>query len=141
MTLMRAIVAFLISCAAFAQHPDGAKLVGHWVGSGRFYDVKVQAERGSIAFDLHFQPDLTLTGTVGGAKLQPCKPKKIGSSIDFYTTLRGNVFPKKGFRKDHLVLLVTQTDGKEMSADFHLKTNFIFDWSMRPGEVIAIRKE
>ena len=134
-----ALIPVLLACTSFAQAIDSSKLAGSWVGAGRFYNAKLRTETGSLPFVLHVQPNLTVSGTVGGASLQPCKPKRTGDRIEFEVTLRGEVSPEKRLQKGYLVLLITQVDGEKLSGDFHLKSNLIFDWNMRPGELQAIR--
>jgi hypothetical protein len=127
------LLAFLDS--AQAQAPDPAKLAGHWVGDGRFFNVAFQAEFGHVPFDLRIQSDLTLTGTVGAAQIRPAPPRFERDRVDYYATLQGELRPGSDFRKDHLVLLVTVAEGDKLVADFHLKSNFVWDWTMRPGVV------
>ena len=137
LAIRRLVVLGLISLlgSAQAQAPDPAKLAGHWVGDGRFFNVAFQAEFGYVPFDLQIQSDLTLTGTVGAAHIQPTPARVERDRIDYYATLQGELRSGSDFRKDHLVLLVAVADGDKLVADFHLKSNFVWDWTMRPGVV------
>lgn len=139
MRLTPALIPVLLACTSFAHAIDSSKLAGTWVGAGRFYNAKLQTETGSLPFVLHFQPDLTVSGSVGGASLQPCKPKQAGDRIEFEITLHGEISPVKSLHKGYLVLLITQAAGEKLSGDFHLKSNLIFDWNMGPGELQATR--
>jgi len=131
--LILVLLAFLGS--AQAQSPDPAKLPGHWVGNGRFFNAAFQTEFGHVPFDLWIQSDLTLTGTVGAAHIRPTSARLERDRIDYYVTLQGEIRPGSDFHKDHLVLLITVADGDKLEADFHLKSNFVWDWTMRPGVV------
>lgn len=131
---------WLVSSAIGAQpfHPD--MLVGNWVASGRFYNQAFQHEFGSVDFDLQIDKDWTLRGHVGSSSITPVKPTLEGQTIVYAATLQGAIRPGSSFAKDRLVLLLTSAEGGKISGDFHLKSNFIFDWSMRPGEFVATRK-
>jgi hypothetical protein len=137
LAILRLVVLGLISLWGFAQAqaPDPAKLAGHWVGAGRFFNVAFQAEFGHVPFELQIQSDLTLTGTVGAAQIKPTPPRFERDRIDYYATLQGDIRPGSDFRNDHLVLLVTVAESDKLVADFHLKSNFVWDWTMRPGVV------
>jgi len=139
MKLPYSLIPILLACTSFAHAFDGSKLAGTWAGSGRFYNAKLRTESGPLRFVLHFQPDLTVSGTVGGATLQPCKPRRTGDKVEFEVALRGEISPDKNLHKTYLVLLITQLDGEKLSGDFHLKSNLIFDLNMRPGELQATR--
>lgn len=128
-----ALAALAAPLAARAEGPDAAKLAGHWTGQGRFYDADVQKRHGSIPFDLSVSPDLVLSGTVGGAAIRPARGKRHRQQVDFELLLTGDVLPGADFKKDHLVLVITGATGEAVSGDFHLKSNFIFDLTMRPG--------
>lgn len=135
------MMALLIAGAAQAQPVDPTQLVGRWAGAGRLFDVKVQAEHGPMPLRLQIAPDLTLTGTVGGVAIRPSQGKPVNERIDFHAHLDGPVRPEGALKKDHLVLLVTQADGQAMQADFHLKTNFSWDFSMRVGHLVATKAD
>jgi hypothetical protein len=128
-----ALVALVAPLGARAEGPDAAKLAGHWTGQGRFYNADFQKQHGSIPFDLTVSPDLVLSGTAGGAAITPARGERHGQQVDFELLLTGDVLPGTDFKKDHLVLVVTRADGAAVSGDFHLKSNFVFDLTMRPG--------
>lgn len=139
MPVLRTLLSCCFALAAFAQAPTG--LPGHWTGMGRFHNVRFQTQFGSLPFDLRIGPDLTLTGTVGGARIQPSRVVTRKDRQDFYAELEGEIRPGKAFRKRRLVLLVTHVEGNRLVADFHLKTNFVWDWTMRQGTLEAARKD
>jgi hypothetical protein len=137
-----ACVLFFLSLAsvAFAQAPDGATLVGRWSGPGRLYEVKLHQAHGPIPFTLDIAEDLTLTGTVGGARIAAATPRHTANRIDYYAVLEGRVHPASELAKDHLVILITRVDDERLSADFHLKSRFRWDMSMHPGSLEARRR-
>lgn len=125
---------------AWAQPLDPDGLPGNWIGSGRFYNREFQDAFGSVGFELQIERDLTMSGTVGSAVLTPVKPRVEAGAVVYAATLRGEIRPGSAFQKDHMVLLLTATGPTRMTGDFHLKSNFVFDWSMRPGELVLTRK-
>lgn len=134
----------LLALAASAQGStvDVAQLPGNWRGEGHYYEVKLQRGGAPPAFELAIAPDLTLSGTVGAARVVPAQPVAIGRRIDYQVVLVGAVDDGKFLKdKDHLMILVTVVDGGRMSADFHLKSRFGFDFSMHPGSLEAIRSD
>lgn len=141
MTVRRVLVSLLFTLSALMTAADPGRLPGRWSGVGRFYNVKFQATFGPLPFDLHIAQDLTLTGTVGGARILPCRPTTNHGRQDFRAELEGAIRPEKAFRKRRLVLMVTKAEGDTLVADFHLKTNFVWDWTMRVGHLEATRMQ
>lgn len=132
---------FALSGSASAQHIDATPLPGTWHGEGRFYEVKLQRTAEPPTFVLAIAPDLTLSGTVGAARVAPAQPVAIGARrIDYQVVLDGAVGPGDHLKgKDHLMILITAVEGERFSADFHLKSRFGFDFSMHPGSLEAVR--
>jgi hypothetical protein len=130
---LAALFTFLAPLDARGEGVDAGTLAGHWTGQGRLLDVELQKKHGPVAIDLSIAPDLTLTGTVGGATIRPAKGGRNGRRIDFQVLLTGQVRTGPDFEKDHLVLLVTRADDTTASIDFHIKTNFTLDLTMRQG--------
>jgi hypothetical protein len=131
-----ALVALVTGSAALsAKKVDPALVVGHWSGQGTFRDLAFQRQHGTLPFNLVIGPDHRLSGTVGGATIQPCLMKKGGSRLAFHALLSGQVRPENAFRKNRLALLITQTQEGWFKADFQLKSSAAFDPSMRQGWV------
>jgi len=116
--ILRTFAVLCFAGIASAQTPDISRLAGDWVGAGRFRNVSFQNEFGSVPFALHIDPDFTLSGKVGNAKIEPCKPKIDGSRIDYYATVQGDIRPENVFRKNHLVLLIMQVDDTNLLQTF-----------------------
>ncbi|NQV13814.1 hypothetical protein HQ531_00040 [bacterium] len=118
------------------------RYLGSWNGEGRFYNVKLSAEVGKLSFQLEIKPDFSITGQVGNATLRDAK-----LSVDEHNggymikgQLEGKIFTGSDFHKKNVIFLMHIPEGDEINGDFHLKSNFIFDFSMRPGEFTLIRK-
>jgi hypothetical protein len=136
----------LVSLIAVAQTAPGqsidvGQLPGTWHGEGRFYEVKLLRENQAPAFDLTIALDLTLSGTVGEARIVATRPTTVGKRIDYHVMLDRPVGRGEFLKdKDHLVILITAADAASLSADFHMKSRFGFDFSMHPGSLEAVRK-
>lgn len=63
-----------------AKKVNPAQVVGHWSGQGTFLDFAFQRQHGTLPFDLVISPDHRLSGSVGGATIQPCLMKKAGAA-------------------------------------------------------------
>lgn len=135
------LMACLVPLAGYSAEIDPAHLPGNWVGTGRYYEVKLQRQADAPRFDLTIGPDLTLTGTVGTARLVPTRPRASGERVDYFVLLEGSVAQHAALRsKDHLLILITQLAPDSFEADFHLKSSFGFDFTMHPGALHADRK-
>jgi hypothetical protein len=128
--------------SAQAQSIDAALLPGSWRGEGRYYETRLQRANRPPEFELSIGPDLTLSGTVGGARIVPARPAAVGPRIDYAVVLDGPVAAGKSLDgKDHLMVLITVVGRDSFSADFHLKSRFGFDFSMHPGSLEAVRAD
>lgn len=129
---------FLNSPLLTATALESSHLPGHWSGDGHYYEVKLQKRLRAPHFDLRIDPDLTLSGEIGDARIRPAKPRAVGTRIDYHVELIGTVVTSLE-RKKHLVILITHIDDGAFSADFHLKSRNGFDLTMHPGSLEAIR--
>jgi hypothetical protein len=59
--------------------------------------------------------------------------------IEVRAKLSRPVAADPAFAKDRLVLVVTSLGDSTANAEFHLKTNFIYDVRMREGHVVLAR--
>ncbi len=138
------VVLLLVVAAPFprdsaAQSLDPARLVGRWSGTGGFFSADMQRKAGSLAFLLDLKADGTGTGRLGEATLQITGVKAARDRIEVRAKLAGAPGPDPALAKNHLVLVVTAVDSSRVQAEFHLKSNFIFDPQMREGHVVLTR--
>lgn len=139
-TLMHVLPACLV--AANANALEATQLTGHWEGSGRYYEVRLQRELPAPRFELTINADLELSGKLGDATIVPARPRKTGERIDYYLALDGRVAPGASMQgKDHVLILIHGLDADSFEADFHLKDSFGFDFSMHPGELHGNRHQ
>ena len=135
-TLLTAIVPF---CAGGAQSVDPSKLVGRWSGSGTFFSADLRQKVDSVPFVLHIEPDRSGTGRMAGVALHGVQMKPTRHHIEVRARLERPIAPDPALAKDRLVLVVTAVTDSTAEAEFHLKTNFIYDLRMREGRVTLAR--
>ena len=138
------IILLLFPNAAYPQNlslvEDNPFLVGQWSGNGHFLDSDIRVKVGEIPVEIQISQDGNLSVKFDNYDVRDVKifPAKYGFEI------RGKLdsFTKNGveLKKDKLViLLVLPESDKEFvtssDSNFHLKSNFIFDFGMRVGGV------
>ena len=133
------LVAVVPACAVDAQTRDPGKLVGRWSGTGTFFNAKLQEKVGSLPFVLQVEPGRSGTGSVGEAALQDVRVIPTRHYIEVRAKLARPVASDPSVAKDRLVLVVTTLTDSTVEAEFHLKTNFVYDLRMREGRVVLTR--
>ena len=133
------VVAALVPSDSAAQSLDPTRLIGRWSGSGSFFGADMQRKAGSLAFLLDLRADGTGTGRIGEATLQITGVRPARDRIEVRAKLTGAPGPDPSLAKNHLVLVVTAVDSSRVQAEFHLKSNSIFDPQMREGHVVLTR--
>jgi ketosteroid isomerase-like protein len=76
---------------------------------------------------------------VGAAELQDVHVKPMRDYIEVRARLARPVAADPALAKERLVLVVTALSDSTIEAEFHLKTNFVFDLRMRDGRVVLTR--
>ena len=120
-----------------ASHPF---LVGVWEGQGWLLDTDVSEKMGEISFSVNIESDEKIEISIGNTFVIDPKIKKAGFGFEIFGILNSEINDEVHLNKTHLIiLLVIPSDNSDkMSnslADFHLKTNYMFDFSMRVGGV------
>ena len=115
-------------------------LIGTWKGEGRFLDVALDKGLGKVPLEVEIKKDNTVAGRIGDAMLTRTSIKKARYGFEIHGILDSKIQKNKAEKKDHLIiLLVTPAKDKEgvlvSDANFHLKSNYRFDLSMRVGAV------
>ena len=107
-----------------------SSLEGTWKGSGRFLDIKWDKAIGRLPIEIWFGPDGIVTGSIGGAILTETK---LGAwkedGFEIRAILEGSLKEGISYKKDHFIIFGQIADS-EMDLNYHLKSNFIFDFSM-----------
>ena len=137
-------VPLFMACAHLKESDDVDPIVhGTWVGKGRFYDRSVNGEYGKFEVTMEIHPDNTVSGSVGGASLADGVIKSRPGDFLIEAELIGQVFDTgslPGEKKDTVVFILKPPGDAGTDGDFHLKTNLLFDFSMRAGALDLSRK-
>jgi hypothetical protein len=135
-TLLTVVIPF---CAGGAQSVDPDKLVGRWSGTGTFFNAELRQKVDSVPFVLTIDPDRSGTGRVAGVALQGVRMKATQHYVEVRAKLERPIASDPAFAKKWLVLVVTALDDSTAEAEFHLKSNSIYDLRMREGRVTLAR--
>jgi hypothetical protein len=135
-TVLAVVVPF---CMAAAQRVDPNKLVGRWSGAGTFFNAELRQKVDSVPFVLQIEPDRTGTGHVAGIALRDIAMKQNGRYVEVRARLARPIASDPALDKDRLVLVFTTVSDTAAEAEFHLKTNFVYDLKMREGRVTLAR--
>lgn len=120
---------------------DGAQdLAGRWIGDARLFDRALRAQAIPLPAELLFEPDLALSGRMGDAHWPRTLPTTAEATrIEYRLRLQGVVHALPALHKPCLVVIVTRGRSSTLDADFHLKSRFGFDPSMRVGHLDVVR--
>jgi len=135
----------ILSTCTFAlaqsENNEFNQFMGDWQGEGHFYNVDFSNEVGMVRFTLRITPDMEILGTIGDAEIRDAEIE-VDDWNDGYMikgTVDGRIFPENDFKKKRITLLLKAVQDNTTIGDFHLANNFIFDFSMRPGEITLRR--
>ncbi len=136
---------FLSLCTQAIGQEDSTsfeQFVGDWHGEGRFYNVNLASEVGMVRFTLRVTRDFEITGSIGNAEIIDAEIEvdDWNKGYSVRGNIEGQIFPNNEFHKKRITLLLKEVEDDVSIGDFHLANNFIFDFSMRPGE-LTIRKD
>ncbi|MFY0653061.1 MAG: hypothetical protein JXQ96_13555 [Cyclobacteriaceae bacterium] len=121
-------------------------LLGTWSGMGNFLDVSFAKDMGEVFIEVEIKEDNSINGHIGDSELLNLRMKKAEYGFAIYGELESKLNRKKDFEKDCLViLLVLAQEGRDSAnssdANFHLKSNFFFDFAMRVGGVTLTKSK
>lgn len=136
----------VLSCTGQAAEKESVVaanpvLIGKWTGEGKFLDVALDKDLGKVPLEVEINKDNTVAGRIGDAKLTQTSIEKARYGFEIHGILDSRIKKNKAEKKDHLIiLLVTPVKGKVgvrvSDANFHLKSNYGFDLTMRVGGVM-----
>jgi len=145
-TLVLLLAVLALSCTGQAAEKENVvvanpALVGKWTGEGKFLDVAQDKDLGKVPLEVDIGNDNTVAGRIGDAKLTQTSIAKARYGFEIHGILDSRVKKGKTEKKDHLIiLLVTPTKDKDgvwvSDANFHLKSHYCFDLTMRVGGVV-----
>jgi hypothetical protein len=130
-------IPMLMACAHLRESDDVDPIVqGTWIGEGHFYDRDLKQEYGNFAVTIEIHPDNSVSGDVGGASLAGGVIKSRPNDFLIESELTGPVVDQgtlPGLKKDTVVFILKPPGDVGTEGNIHLKTNLIFDFSMRVG--------
>ena len=141
-TIALLLMAFtpLLPARTRSQSPAPARLIGRWAGSGTFFNRDLQAKVGPVPFVAEFKTDSAGTGRIGRATLQDLRVvRSTRDYVEVRAKLSEFIGQDPAVAKNRLVLVITKLDETTIEAEFHLKSNFIYDPRMREGRVTLTR--
>ncbi len=143
------ILILTISCSN--QNADSENLVasnsyliGKWSGEGKFLDGDLNKEIGVVMIEIEIKEDNTILGKIGEAQLINTSIEEVKYGFEIKGKLDSRLKSDSDLDKDHLIILLVfpeenRNDVTTSDANFHLKSNFTFDFSMRVGGVILTK--
>jgi len=119
-------------------------LVGKWIGEGRFLDKDLHEEIGDIIVEI--TKDNKVLARIGEATFTNTNIYKADYGFEIKGKLDKKVASSADLDKDCvIILLVLPKENRENAissdANFHLKSNFTFDFGMRVGGVKLIKEK
>lgn len=144
------ILILIISCNN--QNTDNGNLVasnpfliGKWTGDGKLFDVDISKEIGLIKIDIEIKEDNSIHGKIGEANLINTSITESKYGFEIRGELNSKLKAGIDLNKDHLIILFVVPEENRQNltksdSNFHLKSNYTFDFSMRVGGVI-LKKE
>ena len=150
-TLYVALLALLItSCNWISSEnenivAENPYLVGTWEGQGRLMDVAVTDKVGDIDIKIVIESDQKISLTVGDVIAENVKIENANYGFDIFGELNEEISKTNPLDKSHIIILLVlpkeDRDKTDLSlGNFHLKTNYFWDFSMRVGGV-ALQKD
>jgi hypothetical protein len=112
-----------------------SSLIGSWEGNGHLFDAQLNKTLGAIPVKISIEKTL-VSGVIGDAHFVSSKLKQSGTHIIVTAELDKDFDNRYPTNKRKLELLLPISDAnliKELDMDFHIKQNFILDFSMLVG--------
>jgi len=143
-------IVFLISCGHDKSSPkeildSHPYLIGEWSGVGGFMHVDFAKSMGEVPVEIILAADYKISAKIGEAHLTKIEIAKAKYGIELRGVFDAKIKETIDFDKDHVIfLLVLQNENPQnlevIDANFHVKSNYIFDFDMRVGGVM-LRKQ
>lgn len=124
--------------------PPVSVFAGRWTGEARFLERALAAEHGALAVELECGADGTFAGSLGGVALADWEALAFESGgLELRASLAGDVVTGGSLaaqdQRRVVLLLFPERDGRR-AGNLHLKSNFVFDPSMRVGALKLLRE-
>ena len=145
-TLGLLLTILILSSAAQAAETEDVVaanplLVGKWTGEGGFLNAALDRNVGKVSLEIEIKKDHTVSGRIGDANLTKTSIGKAPYGFEIRGVLDSPIKKDTLEKKNHLiVLLLTPSKNAEgalvSDANFHLKSNYLFDFTMQVGGVM-----
>lgn len=120
-------------------------LIGEWLGVGGFMHVDFAKSMGEVPVEIILAADYKISAKIGEAHLKEIEVATANYGIELRGVLDSKIKDTIDFDKDHVVFLLVLPDENRQNlnlidANFHVKSNYAFDFDMRVGGVM-LRKQ
>ena len=121
-------------------------LIGKWSGEGGFLDTDLNQEIGNVWIEFEIFDDNSVTGMIGDALIVETKLYAANYGFEISGKLDSKIKDGHELDKDHIYILLVIPENHDRNisssdANFHLKSNSIFDFDMKVGGVILAREK
>jgi len=130
------LLAVAVGCCFLPQERKSAapSLAGRWSGAATFLDRELASEYGEFPVSIEVHADDSVTGAVGAAQLTEALASEREDDFVVEGLLQGQVFesgslPSQG--KNHVVFVLSPPVEGAIDGNLHLKSNGVFDFTMR----------
>ena len=136
---MKRITLFIALClfVSSLNIANEREINGKWVGISKREDNRRPQPHVPLEIAIDVHGDNTVTGTVGNAEITNGRLTK-GGGWNYYR-IKGNLKSKIFRNKDWIAIHLSKPYGDKMKCNCFLKSNFIFDISMKQ-EVITLSR-
>jgi hypothetical protein len=143
--LVLCFITLFISCGHDRSSPkeildSNPYLIGKWSGTGGFLHVDFAKSMGEVPVEIILAADNTISAKIGEAHLTEIEIAKANYGIELRGVADAKIKDDSNFDKDHEIILLVLPDNNQnidlIDANFHVKTNYFFDFSMRVGGVM-----
>lgn len=139
------ITTFLISCGSPQSNvheiiKNNPFLIGTWTGTGNFLNISFNQEMGDIDFKVNITQNSEVRVFIGDTEIDHPEITKADYGFALKGTLKGPLKNGTPLTKDKIIILlvfpaITGETTRVSEANFHLKSNFVFDFTMKVGGV------
>lgn len=146
---MLVLVILALSCSQRSGNGDLVStnpfLMGKWTGDGRFFDTDLNTEVGLVRIEIEIKGDSAIHGKIGEAQMINTSIAKAKYGFAIKGELDSKLKKGMDLDKKYLVILLVlpeegRADVNTSDANFHLKSNYAFDLSMRVGGVMLTKE-
>ncbi|OUR92688.1 hypothetical protein A9Q87_06525 [Flavobacteriales bacterium 34_180_T64] len=115
-------------------------LIGKWTGNGHFLNMNFAKDIGEVIIEVDIRDDYQVFGKIGEATLKNMTIEEASYGFAIKGVLSSKLKEDSETEKNHLIILLVineddKVDVNSSDANFHLKSNYSFDFGMKVGSV------